>query len=167
MSLLKLVFRQSGGLLDYTALSRACELSRPTVKAHLEAMRAACALYPVSPFFGGGRREFVRQPRVYAFDTGFVAFVRGWDSIREDDRGPLWEHLLLDALWSHLPAREVHFWRDQQGREVDFVLPGKGRRVDAVEAKMNPDRVDPENLRVFREAYPSGRNFVASPGVSV
>jgi hypothetical protein len=30
---------------------------------------------------------------------------------------------------------------------------------------MNPDRLDPESLRIFREAYPEGRNYVVCPGV--
>lgn len=165
LDLLRLVMRQSGGLVDLSALSRECDLSRPTVKAHLEAMRAACALFSISPFHGGSRRELVRRPRVYAFDTGFVAFARAWDSIRGEDRGILWEHLVLDAIRSAVPGRETLFWRDKSDREVDFVVPASARRVDAIEAKVNPDKADPEHLAVFRQAYPVGRNFVVSPGV--
>ena len=49
MNLLRLMLRRSGGMVDYSALSRECDLSRPTVKAHLEALTVACALYPVPP----------------------------------------------------------------------------------------------------------------------
>jgi predicted AAA+ superfamily ATPase len=55
LNLLRLMLRQSGGLADYTALSRECDLSRPTVKAHLEAMSVAYALLVVPPFHGGGK----------------------------------------------------------------------------------------------------------------
>ncbi len=64
LNLLRLMLRQSSGLADYSALSRECDLSRPTVKAHLEAMTVACALFPVPPLAGGGRRGIVRRPRV-------------------------------------------------------------------------------------------------------
>lgn len=165
LNLLRLMFRQSGGLADYSALSRECDLSRPTVKAHLEAMTVACAIFPVQPFHGGGRREILRRPRVYAFDTGFVTFARGWTEIRDEDRGLLWEHLVLDVLRSCRGGRELLYWRDKSGREVDFVVPGGARRVDAVECKINPDRLDAESLRVFRESYPTGRNYVVCPGV--
>jgi len=90
LNLLRLMLRQSGGLADYSALSRECDLSRPTVKAHLEAMAVAYAVAAVPPFHGGGRRELLRRPKVYGFDTGFVSFVRGWTSLRNEDRGPLW-----------------------------------------------------------------------------
>jgi uncharacterized protein len=53
------------------------------------------------PFHGGGKREIVSRPKCYAFDTGFVTFEKGWDTIRTDDRGLLWEHLVLDSLRFH------------------------------------------------------------------
>ena len=165
LRLLHLMLRQSGGMADFTALSQECDLSRPTVKAHLEAMRVACALTPVPPFHGGSRREIVKRPRVYAFDTGFVCFVRGWDRIRDEDRGGLWEHLVLDVLRAAVePARTVSFWRDKSGRELDFVVP-RGREVDAYACKVRPDRLDRRSLDAFRNAYPRGRNFVVSPHV--
>jgi len=165
LNLLRLMLRQSSGLVDYSALARECDLSRPTVKAHLEAMTVACALIPVPPFHGGGRRELVRRPKVYGFDTGFVAFVRGWTTLRDEDRGPLWEHVVLDILRVSPGARGVAYWRDKAGREVDFVVP-RGDEVDAIECKSRPDRMDRRSLDTFREAYPRGRNLVVTAGVT-
>ncbi|KKM26623.1 hypothetical protein LCGC14_1582950, partial [marine sediment metagenome] len=91
IKLLHLILRQSGCLLDYTNLAKLSDLSRPTVKAHIEAMCIAHAMFFLIPFHGGGRREITHRPKCYAFDTGFVTFIKGWDSIREDDRGLLWE----------------------------------------------------------------------------
>lgn len=164
LSLLRLMLRQSGGLADYSALSRECDVSRPTVKAHLEAMAVAYALAPVPPFHGGGRRELVRRPKVYGFDTGFVSYVRGWTSIRDEDRGGLWEHLVLDVLRTAPGTGSLGYWRDKSDREVDFVVP-RGKTVDAIECTIRPDRLEARNLEAFRQAYPMGRNFVVAPGV--
>jgi predicted AAA+ superfamily ATPase len=165
LSLLRLLLRQSGGLLDYSALSRECDLSRPTVKAHIEALTVALAIHLVGPFHGGGRRELVRRPKAYGFDTGFVTFVRGWQEIRDDDRGLLWEHLVLDVLRASVGSEGVFYWRDKSGREVDFVVR-QGRQANALECKIRPDRFNPEALRVFRQAYPQGTNYLVCPGVS-
>jgi hypothetical protein len=165
LNLLRLMLRQSGGLADYSALSRECDLSRPTVKTHLEAMAIAFAITPVPPFHGGGRRELVRRPKVYGFDTGFVAFARGWTTLRDEDRGVLWEHLVLDALRTAARGRTVAYWRDKTGREVDFVVV-RGGEVDAIECKIQPGRLEPSSLVVFRESYPRGRNLVVAPGVA-
>ncbi len=164
LKLFLLMLRQSGGQADYSALARECDLSRPTVKAYLEAMSIACALYPLPPFHGGGRREIVRRPKVYGFDTGFVAYAHGWRDIRDDDRGLLWEHLVLDVLRAATWGEGLHFWRDKSGREIDFVVR-RGREVDAVECKINVDRFDPKSLAVFRESYPQGSNYVVSPAI--
>lgn len=164
LKLLRLMLRQSGGQVDYTALSRECDLSRPTVKAYLEAMSIACALYPLPPFHGGGRREIVRRPKVYGFDTGFVTYAHGWRDIRDDDRGLLWEHLVLDVLRAATRGEGLHFWRDKSGREVDFVVR-RGRAVDAVECKIKIDRFDPNPLAVFRESYPQGSNYLVCPAI--
>lgn len=106
----------------------------------------------------------VRRPKAYGFDTGFVAFVRGWRDIRDDDRCPLWEHLVLDILRSGTGAEGLFYWRDKSGREVDFVAP-RGRDIHTVECKINSDRFNPESLKVFRGLYPKGRNYLVCPGV--
>jgi hypothetical protein len=164
LNLLRLMLRQSGGLVDYSALSPECDLSRATVKSHLDAMAVACALIPVAPFHGGGRRELVRRPKVYVFDTGFVACAHGWRDLRAEDRGPFWEHLALDVLRTAHDGHEVAYWRDKSGREVDFVVP-RGRRVDAYECKLNPARFDAESLKAFRSHHPGGENLLLAPGI--
>jgi len=165
MKLLHLLMRQSGGFIDYTNLAHLSELSRPTVKAHVEVMCIAHAVFLLLPFHGGGRREITQRPKCYTFDTGFVTFAKGWDSIREEDRGLLWEHLVLDTLRTGMDYRTIYYWRDKTGREVDFVMKGSGQQVDTVECKINPDRFDFNSLAVFRANYPEGRNYVVSPAV--
>jgi predicted AAA+ superfamily ATPase len=165
MKLLHLLLRQSGSLMDYTHLAQLSDLSRPTVKAHVEAMSIAHAVFLLPPFHGGGRREITQRPKCYSFDTGFVTFVKGWDTIREDDRGLLWEHLVLDTLRALVDDHHLFYWRDKSGREVDFVVESDRRQLDAIECKINPDHFDPAHLSVFRSLYPGGRNYVLSPNI--
>ncbi len=167
MRLFRLLLMQSGGMADFSSLAKESELSRPTVMAHVEALSVAHAIFLVSPFAGGGRREIVRRPKVYGFDTGFVTFVKGWDSIREDDRGLLWEHLVLDELRARVDERTIGYWRDKSGRELDFVLKRPQGIVDVYECKVNPDNFEPEGLKVFRSQYPKGRNFVTGPWIDI
>ena len=157
LRLFRLLLMQSGGMADFSSLAKESELSRPTVMAHVEALCVAHASFLVSPFAGGGRREIVRRPKVYGFDTGVVTFVKGWDSIREDDRGLLWEHLVLDELRARVDERTIGYWRVKRPQGV----------VDAYECKVNPDNFDPEGLKVFRSQYPKGRNLVTGPWIDI
>jgi hypothetical protein len=162
LRVLELLLRKSGGLLDITKIAAESQISRPTVTNWLEGYQATQVIHLVRPFSGGGRREIVAQPRVFGFDTGFVAYSRGWDSLRMEDCGLLWEHLVLDTLLA-TGEPKLHFWRDKQQREVDFVLPRGRDRVEAIECKWKADAFDPRNLSAFRALYPRGRHFVVSP----
>jgi len=128
-------------------------------------MSIAHAVFLLPPFHGGGRREITQRPKCYCFDTGFVTFVKGWDSIREEDRGLLWEHLALDTLRTVVEDHRLFYWRDKSGREVDFIIKGVREQSDTIECKINPDHFDPAHLAQYRSLYPGGKNYVLSPNI--
>ncbi len=162
LRLLELLFRQSGGMLDVTKLAAEGQVSRPTVMNWLEVYQTTHVVHLVRPYAAGGRREIVAQPKVFGFDTGLVCHARGWDKLRTEDYGVLWEHLVMDTLIAAgLP--KIHFWRDKQHREVDFVIPRGRDAVDAIECKWKPDALETRGLAAFRAAYPKGKNYVVSP----
>ena len=164
LRVLELLMRQSGGMLDVSKLAGESQISRPTVTHWLDVYQITHVAHLVRPYSAGGRREIVAQPKVFGFDTGMVCYCRGWDQLRTEDCGVLWEHLVLDTLIAAgLP--KIHFWRDKQQREVDFVVPRERDTVDAIEGKWNPQAFEFESrgLAAFREQYPKGKNFVVSP----
>jgi predicted AAA+ superfamily ATPase len=164
-ALFEYVLRQSGGQLETSRTATALGIARATVDSHLQALEITQALTLVRPFHGGGQGELVRQPKAYAFDTGFVSFARGWDPLRPSDLGVLWEHLVLEAFQAQWPDEPVRYWRDKAGHEVDFVRPRARDAVDAYECKWDPAAFDPAALKVFRASYPEGKNYLVSPGV--
>jgi predicted AAA+ superfamily ATPase len=157
------ILRQSGGQLETSRTASALGISRPTVESHLQALEVTQALTLVRPFHGGGQGEIVRQPKAYAFDTGFVSFARGWDPLRPADRGLLWKHMVIETFQALRPDEAVRYWRDKAGREVDFVRPRGRDGVDAYECKWNPDEFDTSAMKVFREHYPKGANYLVTP----
>lgn len=162
-ALFEYLLRQSGGQFEVTRTAAAVGITRPTVESHLRALEITNAVTLVRPFHGSGQNELVKQPKVYAFDTGFVSFARGWDPLRQDDFGPLWEHIVLEHLQARFPDTTPRYWRDKAGHEVDFVLALRRDEVDAIECKWNPGAFDPSALKLFRIWYPKGRNFLVSP----
>jgi hypothetical protein len=163
LKLLHLLLLQSGGILEITSLSKESGLSRPTVMAHLESLSIAHAVSLIQPYFGGGKKEVVKRPKLYAFDTGFITWVKGWNEIRETDRGVLWEHLVLDML--RVFYGTVYYWTDKYHNEIDFIIKGKAEEVHTVECKISPDKYSPLAVKKFREYYPAGRNYCFSPHI--
>ena len=162
-ALFEYVLRQSGGQLEITKTAASVGITRPTVESHLRALEITHAITLVRPFHGGGQKEIVKMPKVYGFDTGFVSFARGWDPLRHDDLGLLWEHVVLEHLQAHFPETPVRYWRDKSGCEVDFVMVRRRDQVDAIECKWDPGAFDGAGLKVFRSCYPKGHNFLVSP----
>ena len=157
------VLRQSGGQFEVTKAATALGITRPTVESHLRALEITHAVMVVRPFHGGGQKEIVKQPKIYGFDTGFVSFARGWDTLRPEELGTLWEQFVLEQLVAYFPEISVRYWRDKSGHEVDFVLPRRRDEVDAIECKWNHSSFDSKALEVFRSYYPRGKNYLIAP----
>jgi len=163
--LFELLAVQSGGIFEATRFAGPCEINRQTVSNYLGALEATLVAHIVRPFSSRRSTEIVSAPKVYAFDTGFVCFARGWRDLRPDDLGYLWEHFVLNELHAALQTDQIHYWRDKNHHEVDFVLRRRGRSPDAIECKWSATGFDPRNLLAFRRQYPGGRNWVAASDV--
>ena len=162
LKLFRGLLHESGGQLDFGRLASISGQSRPTVGAHLESLRAVGAIHLVRPFHDEGGQEIVSRPRCYAFDTGIVTFERGW---REQDRGLLWKHLVLDTLRLRFPEDRILYWRDKSRREVDFVIQHGTGGVDLVACETDPYALDPGPAELFRSRYVAGTNYIVTPAV--
>lgn len=168
LTLAHALLRQSGGLAEVTKLAAIAGLSRPTTMSYLDTMEVTQVISVIRPYHKGGARELTHQPKIFAFDTGFVAWSRGWNELRPVDCGQLWEHVVLETLQAHVVprGRAVHFWRNKQQREVDFVMPTGRGAAHGIECKWSVAGFDVKNLGAFRAEHPRGRNFLVVPGES-
>jgi predicted AAA+ superfamily ATPase len=160
--LFELLLAQSGGIFEATALARPTEMSRTTVMNYLAVLEATFVVHVVRPFAERGAAEIVAAPKVYGFDTGFVAYHRGWDDLKGAELGQLWEHFVLNELHAHVGRSRVHYWRSKHGNEVDFVLPAVAPGPMVVECKWSVGDFDPAGIQAFRRRYPRGRNLVVT-----
>lgn len=162
----ELLFTQSGGMFEATRFAAPCEVSRQTIANYLTALEATFVAHVVRPYSTHRPTEIVSAPKVYAFDTGFVCYHRGIATLRPEDMGLLWEHIVLNEIQGRLQHRALRYWRNKRGAEVDFVLPLRGRDEPiALECKWQAASFDPSALLAFRRVYPRGENYVVAPDV--
>ena len=161
----ELLMTRSGGIFEANKFSTECEVSRTTIANYLRALEATFVAHIVRPFSSHRSSEIVSAPKVYAFDTGFVCYHRGWHELRREDLGFLWEHFVLNELHGRLQSRDLRYWRDKRGHEVDFVLAERGQSPTAIECKWSASEFDAKNLAAFRRAHPKGKNFLVSQDV--
>lgn len=163
--LLELLLAQSGGIFEATRFAGPCEVNRQTITNYLSVLDATWVMHIIRPFSTRRSTEITSAPKVYAFDTGFVCFARGWRDLRREDLGLLWEHFVLNEMQSMLQTRTIQYWRDKRGHEIDFVVQPRGLDPIAIECKWSADELDPRNLLAFRRQYPQGANWVVAPDV--
>ena len=162
----ELLFVQSGGIFEATRFARPCEISRTTVTNYLSVLEETHVAHIIKPFNTYKPNEIVAAPKVYGFDTGFICYAKGWVSLRPEDLGILWEHLVLNEIQGQLQTKSVYYWRDKSGHEIDFIyLKKRDKSPITIECKWSSQDFDFNNLQVFRHKYPGGENFVVATDV--
>ena len=161
----ELILTQSGGIFEASKFARPCEVSRTTISNYLAALEATFVAHVIRPFNSHRPAEIVASPKVYGFDTGFICYHKGWNELRAEEYGILWEHFVLNEMQAALQTRKINYWRDKRGHEVDFVLIKPRRSPIAIECKWSADDFNPRSFHAFRRQYPSGDNYVVASDI--
>ena len=158
----ELLLAQSGGIFEATRFTPPCEVSRTTIKNYLKVLESTFVVNIVRPYSTHLSTEIVSAPKVYGFDTGFICYYRGWNNLRKEDLGILWEHYILNEIQARTGRRHIHYWRDKRGHEVDFIFINRGSPPLAIECKWSAGQFNTSGLKAFRRKYPEGDNLVVA-----
>ncbi len=162
----KLALARSGGIFEASSYAPACEVSRGTIGRYLHIAGQTHVLRIVDPFSTRASTEIVAASKVYGFDTGFVCFSKGWELLREEYYGDLWEHIVLNNIVGMFQEAGVKYWRTKSGHEIDFIVQkNRNKEPIVVECKWTDRTFDPKNIKAFRSKYPEGKNFVVSSDI--
>ena len=163
---IELLLINSGGIFEATRFAKPCEVSRTTISNYLSVLEETYVVQVIRPFSTHRPTEIVAAPKVYGFDTGFVCYFKGWDSLRPEDYGLLWEHYVLNEMNARFQSRRINYWRDKRGHEVDFVVKTRSRPPIAIECKWSDRELDTSGMQAFRKQYPKGDNFIIAQDVT-
>lgn len=161
----ELILAKSGGIFEATSYATPCEVSRVTVSNYLNVLEETMVVHVIRPYSSRRSNEIISAPKIYSFDTGMFCVFKGWESLRHDDFGILWEQLVLNEIMAKRQSRKINYWRDKQGHEVDFVLVKSRDRVVAIECKWSANSAALNNFQIFRQSYPRGENIVVAHDV--
>lgn len=162
----ELLISQSAGIFEATKFAVPCEVSRPTIANYLSVLEASYVANVLRPFNSRKPIEIVAAPKVYFFDTGFYCCYKGWNELRSDDFGVLWEHFVLNELHAHLQHRKINYWRDKLGHEIDFVLVAKNQKIIAIECKWRYAEPEIASFRAFAKIYPESEFFIVCSNIN-
>ncbi len=140
---LALLASRCGQILNRTEMAAALGISVPTVSQWLSIMEVTAQIILVPPYFENFGKRLIKTPKLYFVDSGLACHLLGLEAERELSQshflGPIFEGFVASEILKQQigrgRARQLYYFRDQQGLEVDFVVPVGQRRLVLVEAK--------------------------------
>ena len=173
----ELLLAYSGGQFEASKFAAPCETSRQTISNYLAILEETFVVHVIRPYATHRPTEITMAPKVYGFDTGFVCYAKGWQEIRKEDMGLLWEQFVLNEIHGHLQTHSINYWRDKQGHEIDFVIRHKNNNsLSAIECKFmipvaslskSALSAIAKNIEVFRKHYPEGKNYIVASNIDI
>jgi predicted AAA+ superfamily ATPase len=156
VNFLKLAARESGGILNFAALSRETGLSIPTVKSHYQLLEDMFVGFHVTAFSRSPRKNLLSTPRFYIFDLGVRHAASGakpGPDVVAADPGRFFEHWVVCELWKrlqYLGEGSLHYLRTKDGAEIDAIVD-LGGDVLPIEVKWTarPSKSDATQLERF------------------
>lgn len=157
---LRLAAAESGGMVNYAALSREAGISQPTVKSHYHLLEDMFIGVSVPAWSGSPRKNLLSTPRFYFFDGGVrnaaAGLVPGPDAVLANP-GPAFEAWVAMEVWRRLQyvGGSLHHFRTRDGAEIDLVIE-RGPVLTPVEVKWteHPDRTDARHVIKFLAEHP-------------
>ncbi|MFA4817847.1 MAG: ATP-binding protein [Parcubacteria group bacterium] len=155
-NLIKLLAIQNGQLCNVSNISKALNLNQRTVEKYLFYLEQTFVVKKLPPFFSNAKKELVKMPKVYFFDTGLRNLLASdfLELEKRKDRGGLLENFAYNEMAKNLGvADRINFWRNKSGAEVDFVVR-KGAEIVPFEIKTKISEPKIEaSLKTFLELY--------------
>lgn len=152
----------SGELLNFSNISRECQLPVRTVQSYYEILEDTLIGFRLLPWLKSERKRLVAHPKFYFFDTGVTNALNRRLSEPPDARlnGRLFEQFLILEAYRYVQytASEdrLFFWRTNTGSEVDLLIERQGKLRGAFEFKsaMEVGGSDFNGLRSLRGDNP-------------
>lgn len=165
---LALLASRCGQILNKTDLAAPLGVSVHAITEWLSILEVTGQILLVPPFFDNFGKRLIKSPKVYFVDSGLVCHLLGIDSElalrRSPFLGAIWEGFVASEIVKQQlnagRARELYFFRDQQGLEVDFIVPRGNGRVALVEAKAGRTVMPRDGGPIARLAQAAGHHAV-------
>ena len=156
--IIKLLGLQIGELVEYDNLGDEADISFQTLKKYINFLEKTYICKLVRPFYKNKRKEVIKIPKIFFFDTGLRNVAINDFRLLDDrvDAGALLEN----AVWMQLNREQlkIQYWRDKNKNEVDFIVEGENDEIVAMEVKKNKKRCK-KIPKAFIEEYEKAKRY--------
>lgn len=166
-SMLRLLSAQNGGILNYSDIAQAVDVSAATLKNYLWYAEKTFLVERVRPFFRNARKEITKSPVLYFHDTGLRNYIAGMfgEPRNPEEKSFLFQNAVWRALRESIGYRNanIRFWRTKERAEVDFIIetPKEAIPVEVKYREMKRGEIK-RSLQSFIEKYSPSKAFVVN-----
>jgi len=140
---LALLASRCGQILNRTDLAAPLGVSVPTISEWLSILEVTSQIILVPPFYENFGKRLIKSPKLYFVDSGLACHLLGIDTEKGLKTSPFLGSIFEGFVASEIikqqinsgRAKEIYYFRDQQGLEVDFLVPAGHRELLLLETK--------------------------------
>jgi predicted AAA+ superfamily ATPase len=155
---------RTGQLLNIASISRDIGVSEPTVKKWLSILQASNIIYLLRPFSLNVSSRVVKTSKVYFLDTGLVAYLCGWITPEQLQKGALAGQIfetyvvgeILKSYYNKGLEPQIFFFRNNKAEEVDILFYQNGTLYPVeIKKTASPNAGDVSAFKLLETAFPS------------
>jgi predicted AAA+ superfamily ATPase len=159
---IRMIAGLSGKVINYADISRALDVSQPTVKDYFQVADGTFFWRQIRAFDKKSVRRMVRHPKGIIRDSGLHNHLLKTGSLdallAHPQKGASWEGMVVEQVIRNLQTTGEPFdyshYRTATGDEIDLILEGKfGLTAVEVTYSSSPDPRDVRVLRGFTEEF--------------
>ncbi len=160
-NVVKLLALNIGNLINVQEVSKEAGIARQTVEKYFSILESTYICRFIQPYFTNKKKEIVKMPKVYFYDTGLRnRIINDFRKIRDRiDAGTLIENTVFKNLLNRAESKEnIKFWRMKYGVEVDFILDEE--KILPIEVKSGETGSVSTGISSFLNSYRSKQAIV-------
>jgi len=126
---------RTGGMLNYSDLSRDAGVSVNTARQWMSVLVASFQVFLLQPYYTNVTKRLSKTPKLYFLDTGLCAYLTEWSSPETLEAGPMSAAMLetyvfteiLKGWWHRMREATFYYYRNKDGREIDLLISRDGK----------------------------------------
>jgi predicted AAA+ superfamily ATPase len=171
----RLIFIQSGKLLNKNGLAGAVGVSQPTIDNFLYQLKAMMLVETLAVYHRNPKKRLVKQNKIVAIDALLLHNALNTNFSNETARelqcfGNIYESFicaeLLKVLHNSGAIFDAYYWRTQDGAEVDLIIETNGKTLPfEIKSSSRISKRDVSGLMSFLSDHPNVPNgYLIYPG---
>jgi len=141
---LRLLASRATQILNLSDIAKETGYSVTTLIRWLSILEASYIVFLLRPFYNNLGKRLVKSPKLYFYDNGLLAFLRGITSLNinseQDSSGVIFENFIISEVRKNLFHKgifaEIYYIRTSHGEEIDLVIDFK-KTVHLIEIKLS------------------------------